>query len=1554
MKKQPRLQLLLVSILLGGIFYSNAQNITTPDPNPIPFDVVPNSTFTVNGELKLIGNAIVGPNQSLRDENGVNRIYTPNDDYNGPESNSRKVFGYIDIDQDPTTFSSSSADFISANTGCAKIAYAGLYWSASYYTERTNNDGTAADGDFARYQNLQLLDNRPDFRTVKFKPPGVSNYIDILPANTTVIFDGYRNTSTNPNDIAVQDIPYVCYADVTDIVKGLSDPEGTYTVANMRATIGRSANNSSGISGGWTLVLVYEDLNLPTSYISTNQGFLEVSADNSNESNKTFTYTGFRTVPAPLPVNARYGVAALEGDFDLRGDQLQILNTNDIHQSLSTVPANPADNFFDSSISVDGNFVTSRVPASRNTLGLDIDIFNINNINNEVIGNDQTSVEFRITTNLDRYRLFLNTFQVEVIEPKLAVEKRVLDTNENDITGGDVTLNDVVIYELKVENIGNEDLTNTSIKISLPQEVDFTGNNVTADPGINYFYDSLAREFTLTLDNNIVERFDGPSFFRYRANITSDCFSIVDSCQGEIESFAFSSYTGEASSITITGEQNTLGRDNCNIAIAGSVNVLVDLTLCNDVTSVSLCNGSVNLVAQDGFTSYEWIDVNNPDVILGGNQIFTTTQPGLYQVTKSGNSDCQNTTERFEVTSLDVIDNPIITIVENLENNPVATGNIKVCPTTGGSLPEIFLCGAGASIDLDSGFVNALEVSWERLDPFACPSVNRDPNCPTTDPICEGDWVTVGNETVFTASQAGEYRIQVNLDGGCIRTFYFDVFQNNFDPQLVVVEQITCGNPGILQVANASNQYEYQLESPDGSISPYQTDSLFNNIIIPGTYNINARSIGGAEDSCIFSSNTVIVEEIDILVAIEKTDPICLGDLGNVQINITNSVPPFIYHISSTDSGNPFSDSFGPTTEPNHVFSGLFPGVYDVEVSSFDGDCSYRQTIIINEPNSIQSDAYVLSDVRCNGEESGEVMVNVTGGIPPYEYSFKPTGGITIITNITDETQFIFPGLPAGAYQIIVRDGNYCESFSDIIISEPQALTANTTVNQQVNGADGVIEITTTGGTPPYQYSLDGNVFNTTNTFTGLVAGVYSVTVRDSNDCEIVIQETIDPLIEPIAVTLDLENANVLCFGDNSASVTSTVTGGTGEYTYSIQGTDYTGFSVALGPQNDALFSDLRAGTYEYIVSDSEFITFTVAQAELLVINIESTDKSCGDGNPDGLITVTATGGTPPYEYTLSNSGNIIETILTNDPQVTFLALASGSYNVSTQDSNGCEQTVNVSISEPTPISLDLDVTPITNDSDGKIEVTAMGGTPPYTYALKDTQTNSVITTQTSNVFNIGTSGDYTVTVTDTGNCVIEQFVRIESTAQNPILEYADEIFFCAITGQVYPTIAIEDVNGEAIDLAFTDVVSVVWQKLNDINCDIELEDNCPTTDSSCTSDWFNLCTTLNCDITDPGEYRIVIEFAAKSVDRIQTYYFKTEKKTPDVAQSFKMYPNPTRGIVKLNKEPKIVKVFDTMGKMVLQTTESSYDISSLRNGVYFVEVITITDEKIISKLIKK
>ena len=340
---------------------------------------------SLKGDMTVISNNITN-----RVEKGTSNIAYNTSNINSSKHNDEFVMGYIDIDNDSSTFSSSSADLILENKEAKKIIYAGLYWSATY---KYNSGELTKKGEF-----LALDPTRENFNEIKIKLPNQEKYIDI---KGEVIFDGLNLRSFKETS------PYAVYADITKEVVNLSNPFGTYTVANIKSTIGKI---KGGVAGGWTMLVVFEDATMKEKSITSFDGFAGVTSKAMN-----IKYSGFQTLPKGQ-VNAKIAIAALEGDSNLVGDQVLFKVSNkDKYVPISNLLRNE-NNFFNSTISIENEHFLSREPQSKNTLGYDSSLITIPNPDNSVIGNNSKEATIRLKTSGDRYYLFFTAFNVECIE----------------------------------------------------------------------------------------------------------------------------------------------------------------------------------------------------------------------------------------------------------------------------------------------------------------------------------------------------------------------------------------------------------------------------------------------------------------------------------------------------------------------------------------------------------------------------------------------------------------------------------------------------------------------------------------------------------------------------------------------------------------------------------------------------------------------------------------------------------------------------------------------------------------------------------------------------------------------------------------------------------------------------------------------------------------------------------------------------------------------------------------------------------------------------------
>ncbi|MGC8865601.1 MAG: SprB repeat-containing protein, partial [Bacteroidales bacterium] len=356
--------------------------------------------------------------------------------------------------------------------------------------------------------------------------------------------------------------------------------------------------------------------------------------------------------------------------------------------------------------------------------------------------------------------------------------------------------------------------------------------------------------------------------------------------------------------------------------------------------------------------------------------------------------------------------------------------------------------------------------------------------------------------------------------------------------------------------------------------------------------------------------------------------------------------------------------------------------------------------------------------------------------------------------NISNQTG-IFTGLGAGTYSIEVTDENLCQTNTgNITLANPdQLIIASVSVSQISchNANDGSIAVTASGGTGSLTYTLiPGEISNNTGVFSGLSAGMYTVTVEDANACQV----STNPLTivnpDPIAIT-SATVTNITCHNANDGSILISATGGTGVLTYTL---NPGGISNLTGQ-----FTGLSAGTYTITITDANNCSLTspvytiVNPDEILINSIVTTDPLCHNAT-NGSITVAASGGTGTLNYTLQ-PGNI-----SNQTGI-FTGLGAGTYNVWVTDANNCQASANnLVLNNPALLQIQsITKTDMTchNIVDGTITVVVSGGTSPYTYTLYPDYTINL-----TGYFTGLDEDDYYVVIKDANNCqVTSSFVHI-------------------------------------------------------------------------------------------------------------------------------------------------------------------------------------------------
>jgi gliding motility-associated-like protein len=179
-----------------------------------------------------------------------------------------------------------------------------------------------------------------------------------------------------------------------------------------------------------------------------------------------------------------------------------------------------------------------------------------------------------------------------------------------------------------------------------------------------------------------------------------------------------------------------------------------------------------------------------------------------------------------------------------------------------------------------------------------------------------------------------------------------------------------------------------------------------------------------------------------------------------------------------------------------------------------------------------------VTNIQCNGQANGSIVLNNTvGGTPPYQYSIN--GGTTFQASNT------FSNLPAGTYNVRIKDNTVCTRDTIVNITQPAVISAQTNKTDATCGTPGSITVTTTtGGNPPYSYSINGTTFQPSNVF-NVPSGAYTVTIKDANNCTITSNVNVG-LVDDL--TLQVRSDTTICAG---GSVRLTTTSSATSYSWS-------------------------------------------------------------------------------------------------------------------------------------------------------------------------------------------------------------------------------------------------------------------------------------------------------------------------------------------------------------------------------------------------------------------
>ena len=604
------------------------------------------------------------------------------------------------------------------------------------------------------------------------------------------------------------------------------------------------------------------------------------------------------------------------------------------------------------------------------------------------------------------------------------------------------------------------------------------------------------------------------------------------------------------------------------------------------------------------------------------------------------------------------------------------------------------------------------------------------------------DGFSASTQDISSLTESGDYTVTVTDDNSCafdttVNVIDYTELDIYFDPD--DVQHVSCngGNDGraIITVVEPATAPTYTWSGDPND--PANTNDSLAYDLTAGEYTVTVDD----GDTSITESITITEPEpLDLTFTSNSTSSLdCYGDSdGIIDLDVSGGTSPYSFNWTTSDGSGLES---GQEDQ-----NGLTAGTYNVTVTD-DNGCTSSASFVINEPEVLTVNAVINTEISCNGFSDGALEANVFGGTGSIAYQWND--GANQTTRIAD-------GLSQGTYQVTVTDENGCTASDSRTLDEPEALTINYYSSSDItcnNANDGEIHLNALGGTGDQLYTVTpeggADIENQSGDFTGLPADNYTISVSDDNACPG--PERLDTLYEPDPLSIDLvESTDVTeCNGDATGSINVDASGGNGSLTYTLNSSS----NQDITSNGTGEFTGLTAGTYNVDVDDAEGCgpvnsgDITIDEPTALSIDdTSSTDVTC-NGGADATLSVSASGGTGTYSYTLQPGG---ETNSTGN----FTGLSAGSYYVEVRDGNDCGpiSTDDIIIDEPAAINItNTSSTAVScnGGSDGSISVTAEGGSGTLTYALQSDPSNS----NTTGNFTGLTAGTYNVEVTDADGC---------------------------------------------------------------------------------------------------------------------------------------------------------------------------------------------------------
>lgn len=774
-----------------------------------------------------------------------------------------------------------------------------------------------------------------------------------------------------------------------------------------------------------------------------------------------------------------------------------------------------------------------------------------------------------------------------------------------------------------------------------------------------------------------------------------------------------------------TGAGATVSDSLVPVGIVGSV---VNNTGCG-----TSCNGNIQLTVSGGSTfTYLWSNGRTT------KNIFNLCA-GVYTVTVSNNFGCSSSSS-YTVTGSSVNVSCSINVINNTGCNGNCNGELNAIPSGGSTYSYLWsngastkkisgLCSGNYTVVVTDASGCSSVCNGAVADNSTAISCNATYTANTgCSSVCNGTATVIvsGNGTysyawsngqtnvTATVLCGGNYTVTVTNASGCSSSCNVTVVNQ--------VETFTVSTSGTNIICNGGVNGAASA-TVNGGTAPYtylwsnsSTNPSISNIAA-GTYTVTVTSANG----CTSTSSIVLTQPSAIAITKSTIKSFCNNCAGKVNIGVTGGVAPYTYSWSN-----------GATTKN---LTAVCAGTYTVIVTDASQCTRTTSATVVDSIVGITIGGTPVNNTACNNGCNGSIGINASGGNTfTYNWSNGSTnknqaglcaGNYTVTvtnnfgctatksftvggqsTNITCSVTFVnnvscgsncfgsATAIPAGgssytylwsngkttATQTKLCEGTYTVTVTDIsgctVTASVVLLKIDLNLQSTITKTDnnfcqqgqcvGTATVIPTGGSS-YTYQWNTNPIQTTQTATGLCGGTYLSKVTDSiTGC--IVQKQVAIASSNIGFTLSIaQTVSIKCAG-GTGTLSANQVGGTSPFGYLWSNGKTT--KVATG---------MQAGTYTVTVTAANGCTnqasYTFLEPVALSCNVSAIANTCA--NPcNGTISVTASGGTPNYQYNFGSGYG---------SSTTVTGLCAGTYTVTVKDSNSCTSTCTTSITNNLP-----------------------------------------------------------------------------------------------------------------------------------------------------------------------------------------------------------------------------------------------------------------------------